>query len=116
MSLVPGGYYKSQLMQSAAGATGNGTPIECIDSSSGAFTMLGMQITGISGDTITFEATIDGTNWVAIRVENVADQAQATTATADGLYRVVCATWLKVRARVSTYDAGTIYVTGSLVA
>jgi len=116
MSLVPGGYYKSQLMQSAAGATGNGTAIECIDSSSGAFTMLGMQITGISGDTITFEATIDGTNWVAVRVENMADGSQATTATADGLYRVVCATWGKVRARVSTYDAGTIYVTGSLVA
>ena len=114
--LVPGGTYKAQLMQSAAVATGNGTAIDCIDSSSGAFTVLAMQVTGITTATITFEATIDGTNWVAVLATNLNTGAEATTATANGIYTIMVAGLPKVRARVSAWTEGAIYVTGSLAA
>ena len=114
--VVPGGAIKFQLMQNAAVATGNGTAIETIDASSGAFTVLAMQVTGITTATITFEATIDGTNWVAVTAKNLNGGVEATTATADGIYTIMVAGLPKVRARVSAWTTGTIYVTGSLAA
>lgn len=75
-----------------------------------------MQITGISGDTITFEATIDETNYGAVQARNLSTQAIATTATANGLYRMNIVGYKAVRARISTYGAGTIYVHGILSA
>lgn len=113
---VTGGVYKEVTMQSAAVATGNGTAASTVDFSDGAFMVLDMHIEGISGDTITFEGTIDGTNWIAIRCENLSSGSSATTATADGLYRFVVGGVRKVRARISTYSAGTITVTGSAAA
>lgn len=103
-------------MQNAATATGNGTSIECTGGTRGAMTVLTMQITGISGDTLTFEATIDGSNWVAVQATNLNSGSAATTATANGLYRLTVLGLLSVRARISTYSAGTITVTGILTA
>jgi len=110
--LVPGGQYKYVPMQVAATATGNGTAIETVDLDGGAVTTVTFQVTGISGDTITWEGTIDGTNWAAIQVISLATGTAATTATANGLYRVVVLGIAQIRARISTYGAGTIYVTG----
>ena len=110
------GFFKADLpMQTAAVATGNGTVVTCIDDQ-GAYKVAGIQITGISGDTITFEATIDGTNWVALRCTPIATGTVATTATADGIYQVDVTGLYKIRARVSTYSAGTITVTCNLSA
>lgn len=111
--LVPGGQHKLVVMQNAAVATGNGTAVETVEPSDGAYTVLDMHVEGISGDTITFEGTIDGTNWIAVQCENLNSGASATTATADGIYRLVVGGVRQVRARVSTYSAGTITVTGS---
>lgn len=110
--LVPGGFTASVVMQNAAGTTGNGTALDCWTAENGASTTATFQITGISGDTITWEATIDGTNYVAITVDNLASGSAATTATADGLYRVTCHGLRKIRARISTYDAGAVTVVG----
>lgn len=110
--LVPGGKNNTVPMQVAAVATGNGTVIDTTIISDGALTVVTMQITGITTATITFEATIDGTNWVAVQASNLNDGTDATTATADGIYRLTCLGLLKVRARVSAWTSGTIYVTG----
>jgi hypothetical protein len=120
---VPGGFYKRQLMQGteAAGvitgatATGNGTAMTVTERAAGGFTTHTVQISGISGDTITFEANIDGTNWVAIGYTNLATDATATTATANGLYRTVVLGLVNVRARL-TRVSGTVIVTGVMIA
>lgn len=108
---VPGGLFRQGPMQSAAVAVGNGTAVSTVDVD-GAFTVLAMQVTGISTATITFEATIDDTNWVAVQVTNLNDGSESTTATADGIYRLTCLGLNQVRARISAWTSGTIYVTG----
>lgn len=102
-------------MQVGATGTGNGTAIACTDVGEGGYTTLTMQVTGISGDTVTFEGTVDDSNWVAMQAENLNDGVKGTTATADGLYRATVLGLSQVRARISTYSAGTIYVTGIAV-
>ena len=114
--LVPGGAYKNQLLQSAAVATGNGTAIVCTDIDGGGYSTLTVQIKGITTATITFEATIDGTNWETIQFTNLSSAAAATTTTADGLYRVTTLGLIQVRTRISAWTSGTITVTGVLVA
>lgn len=113
---APGGQYINLVMQNAATATGNGTAMDCTAITRGAMTALTMQVTGITTATITFEATIDGTNWVAILATNLANDTTATTATADGIYRITVLGLVSVRARISAYTSGTITVRGILVA
>jgi len=102
-------------MQAGATATGNGTAVVVTNEGDGAYTVLAVQVTGINGDTITFEGTVDGTNYVSLLAQNVATAATATTATANGIYRISVQGLAQVRARVSTYSAGTIYATGLLM-
>lgn len=111
-----GGLYDYVPMQSSVQATGNGTAVVPTRVDEGAYTALTMHIEGINGDTITFEGTIDGTNWIAIQAENLNDGTEATTATADGLYRITVLGLGQVRARISTYSAGTITILGILAA
>ena len=107
-----GGNYLYQYMQNAAVATGNGTAIETTGAANGACSTLAMQVTGITSATITFEATIDGTNWVAVLATNITSGTAATTATANGVYRLDCSGLASVRARISAWTSGTITVTG----
>lgn len=113
---VPGGQYSAFLMQNAATATGNGTAMDCTEETSGAMTALTMQVQGITTATITFEATIDGANWVAVQATNLNSGNIATTTTADGIYRITVLGLVSVRARISAYTSGTITVTGILTA
>lgn len=94
-------------MQTAAQATGNGTPAITADRA-----LLAAQVSGTFVGTVTWEATIDGTNWIAIAARTMADQSTyATTATAPGLFAIPCAGLQAVRARVSAYTSGSITVT-----
>ena len=95
------------LMQDGATATGNGTEIVCA-----GHNVATMQVTGISGDTITWEATIGGGTWAGLMVTPLSTGTAALTATANGLYRVTVAGLRTMRARVSTYSSGTIVVVG----
>lgn len=73
-----------------------------------------IQVVGITTATITFEGTVDGTNWVAIAAAdlNSTTRARSTTATADGLYLIEPSGSLtSARARISAYTAGTLTVT-----
>lgn len=114
--LEGGGQYGLITLQDAVTATGNGTALSIANKSDGARTVVGLQINGINSDTITWEANIDGTNWVAVQAKNLGTGVEATTATADGLYRFTCMGVLNFRARVSTYGSGTITVTALAVA
>ena len=111
---VPGGQYINAIMQNAATGTGNGTAMDCTAATRGAMTVLTMQVTGITTATITFEGTIDGTNFVAVQATNLNSGSAATTATADGLYRITVLGLVSVRARISAYTSGTITITGIL--
>ena len=109
--------YTIKTLQSAAGATGNGTAVECKIAGKRSWRNLTLQVTGITSATITWEATIDGTNWVATGVLSLADLSTvATTTTANGLFRVPVEGFTQFRARISTYATGTITVTGVLTA
>jgi len=94
-------------LQSGATATGNGTEMNV-----GGLPVVGLQVTGITTATITFEGTVDGSNWVAVRALNLGTGAVGTTATADGLYQVPVAGLDELRARISAYTTGTITVVG----
>ena len=68
------------------------------------------QVLGTWSGTITFEAKTKGAaTWVSILVTNVATNAQVTTTTANGVFRVV-ADGLDLRARMSSYTSGTANV------
>ena len=99
------------VFQSAAVATGNGTALDA-----GGLGLVGVQVEGITTATVTFEGTIDGSTWYAVRVLNVTSGAYATTATADALVQVPVAGLDQLRARVSAWTSGTINVTGLAVA
>ncbi len=110
------GYFKADLpMQTAAVATGNGTAVKCIDDQ-GAYKTAAIQIVGITTATITFEATINDSNWVALRCTPIATGTAATTATADGIYQVDVSALSQIRARISAWTSGTITVTCNLSA
>lgn len=111
----PGGQYDYIYMHNAAVATANGSTLACIHPDKGALSIASFQITGISGDTITFEVNIDETNWVSILVENVTTGTEATTATANGCYRCTVAGMKQIRARL-TRSAGTVTVIGVVLA
>lgn len=106
------GKYQYVVMQSAAVATGNGKEILPSQMDDGSLSVLTLQIVGITTAVITFEASIDGTNYVAIQARNLNTQIIATTATADGLYRINAVGYSNVRARISAWTSGTIYVYG----
>jgi len=85
----------------------NGTAISCA-----GLAGVGVQLEGISGETITFEGTIDGSTWYAVRAVNRNDDSVGTTATADGLYFANVAGMDQFRARISTADGGSVTATG----
>jgi len=71
-----------------------------------------VQIDGITSATVTFEGTVDGTNWVAIVATDRNDgTTSATTATSDGLYVVDVRGLAYLRCRISVYATGKITIT-----
>ena len=95
--------YREQKVtfHSAASATATGTVLNCAGMSS-----LVVQITGTFVATVTWQGTIDGTNWVSLQAENIASGAVATTATAAGLYRLSVAGLRLFRANMA-WTSGT---------
>ena len=106
--------YKTSVLQSAAVATGDGTAADCTPVADGPYYTLTAQVQGITTATITWEGTVDGANWVAIQATNLNSAAAATTATADGLFRLTVLGLRQVRARISAWTTGAVTVTGVL--
>lgn len=93
----------------------NGTVARCTHGMDGGYSTLAVQVTGIVTATINWEGTIDGSTYVAVPVTNINSGNAATTATANGLYRVTCTGLTNLRARTSGWGGGTIDVAGWLV-
>ena len=72
---------------------------------------IGVQVTGTFSATLSFEMSIDGTNFVAVQTTNVNTGSVATTATGTGIYRFDVVGALVVRVRASAYTSGTATVT-----
>jgi len=99
--------YDEAFLHNAASATADGTSLETVDSVNGAYAVVTFQVTGTWTGTINFEATVNGSDWVALEVESVGNSATLSTSTAaNGIFRAVVLGLLKVRARL-TWTAGT---------
>lgn len=104
------GYPIIGTLQDAAGAQGNGTPLDV----SGMST-LACQVAGITNATITWECSIDGTNWLGVLAAPTTTGTGALTTTANGIFRIDVRGLRLVRARISAWVSGTITVTGVAV-
>jgi hypothetical protein len=72
---------------------------------------VGIQITGTFVATITFEATVDGTNYVALNCIPSNSGTAASTATAVGAFAVSSSGYAAIRARCSAYTSGSPVLT-----
>lgn len=73
-----------------------------------------IHIRGITTATVTFQATVDGTNWFGVSMHDLSDTdltSAVATATADGAFSLCCTTFLAFRANITAHTTGTIYVT-----
>jgi hypothetical protein len=76
-----------------------------------------VQVTGTFTGTITFEASVDGTNYVAIAMKASAQPSLATlgsTTTVPGLFSIAIQGFPNFRARMSAYTDGAAVVTTSV--
>lgn len=95
------------VLQSAAAATGNGNTLDVVGQASAV-----IALTGTFVGTVTFEGTLDDTNWFSVMAVKLGDGGIATTATSTGMYRIACAALTSVRARVSAWTSGSITAKG----
>jgi hypothetical protein len=103
-------------MQDGATGTGNGTSISCRVLQYPVQAIV--QVFGTFVATVTFEATVDGSNWIAVALADMNDtsRTRGTTATGAGLFLLDNAAGLdSIRSRVSTYTSGTVNVVGCIV-
>ena len=68
------------------------------------------QIYGTWSGTITFEATINGDDWIAVKVKPLDTGTMATTTSDSGLFRVDASGLVSTRCRFSTDTSGTVEV------
>ena len=73
--------------------------------------VVGIQITGTLSATITFEATVDGTNYVALNCMPSNSATPASTSTAVGAWTVNAGGYAAIRARCSAYTSGSPVLT-----
>lgn len=95
--------FQTFTLQAAATATGDGATVAVGNGQGFAVHFIS---TGTPVGTVTFEGTIDGTNWIAVPMENAAGTI-VTTATAAGYFRLPeSAVVSAFRARISAYTSG----------
>lgn len=99
-------------LQNAAAANGNGLTLNINGMSSAVLTVNCATCSG--GTTINFEVSEDGTNYSPINALPLAGGSPSPTTTASGitLWQVPTAGMALLRARISSYSAGTVTVTG----
>lgn len=102
---MPGGIIKAASMTVAAAenaATVLGIP---------SVSHVAVQIVGAMSATVTFETTVDGSNWVATNLLPAASTTGVSTATAAGLWTASLGAVAGFRARCSAYVSGSPVVT-----
>ncbi len=99
---------KRHTFQDAVVATGNGTLLH-----TSGYPYLSIDVAGIVTATVSFEQTVNGTDWRAFQAVNTSDGSVSTTATANGTWVVGnIGVYDYVRVRVSSWTAGMITVMG----
>jgi hypothetical protein len=96
-----------EVLQAAAVATGVGAPI-----SMQGVRSLTLHVTGITTATVSFEGTIDGTNWFAVGLKTAADGVAVTSATANGAFKLPNdgPVLRQFRANITAWTAGAVTV------
>lgn len=100
-----------RLLHFAVEETSVGNTLVC-----NAYAYVVFQISGTFVGTVTFQATIDGANWHAVRATNLTSGTTATTGTVAGLYQLGVAGLGIVRANITAYTSGaiTVYARGDV--
>lgn len=70
-----------------------------------------VQITGTWVGTITFEGSVDGTNWNPVNAVAASTSIPQSTTVVNGLFRLTPAGLLQLRANMTTYTSGTATLT-----
>lgn len=102
---------KTETLQSAAGATGDGTVLTL----GGRYSSLALTVTISATATVTFEGSEDGSTYASITCVSTANTSGTlvTTATATGSYQCGVSGLAAFRARISSFGSGTVTVTGT---
>lgn len=103
------GNFKNYYTYTALDAAGEVAEGEAINVA-GAETAV-VQITGTFEGTVTFNATADGENFVAVQATGLDDGQAATTAAAAGIYRVDVRGLSQLRPDVTAWTSGSITAT-----
>jgi len=99
-------------MQTAATANVNGTVLN-VQGYVTAIINISSSPSMSGGTTVNFEISTDGTEWTSILAHQIGSQGnQSTTTSSDGDYRINCAGFKSLRARISNYSAGTVTIKG----
>ena len=94
-------------LQDAATATGVGNTLAV-----SRYSHIVFQVSGTFVGTITFQATVDGSNWHNILPNDITTGVSSATTTTTGLYRVDVTGLSIVRANITVYTSGSITVIG----
>ena len=100
---------KTDTLQNAAVANGNGTPQDVEGYASAA-----VQVSGTFSATISFEGSVDGINYVPLLVLDQTG-SPVTSTTAPGIYRVDCAGLKAMRTPITNRVSGAVTVVSRLL-
>ena len=101
---------KNLVLQNSASSIGNGTDF-IVD----GYGIAKLQVTGTFVGEITVKGSVDGTNFVVIKVIKD-DNTILSSITSSGIYEVNCKCLYKIRAEITSYTSGNITVTGKALA
>jgi len=101
---------KNLILQDSASAIGNG-----VDFTVDGYGTVKLQVTGTFVGEITVKGSVDGANFVPIKVTKD-DNNILSLITSPGIYKVNCNCLLKIRAEITSYTSGNITVLGKAMA
>lgn len=105
--------YKDAVLQNAAAATGNGVLLEV-----SGYSKMALMLTGTFVGTVTFEVSLDGTNFdeLVMRDADATTEAYVAAPTAPSSFVTdLLGGWRYFQARVSAYTSGAITVKVGLI-
>ena len=109
-TIISGTIPAATIMQNAAVAVGVGVNLNVQGYASSIISVTG---TMAAGTAITFEASVDDITFVAVAAHQIGFAGNLTTITiSTGDFRISCAGYKSIRARISTYGTGTITAKG----
>lgn len=98
---------KTSSTTTGSGSALNATPIASVDLTN--YANLYIQLTGTFSATVTFEGSLDNSNWVSVNAQTVSDTSTlpVQTTTTTGIYKIPIL-FRYFRLRISVYTSGTI--------